>query len=1057
MFLITFGVNAQKPDFTNLELSNGWNQAEQLAFDSLGRMFVVEREGKVWMVDTSGAKASLPLIDISEEVGAWRDHGLNGFTLDPNFNNNGYFYLFYTVDRHHLLHYGTPTYNSAVNEYFDATIVRLTRYQADTATLCTTIIPGSRTILIGEDIKSGVPLLYESHSGGDLIFGTDGSLFITTGDGASYTYVDSGGGSSYWNQALMDSIIRPEENVGSFRSQMVNSLNGKILRVDPATGDGLDSNPFYDSNLPRSARSRVWTFGLRHPFRGTLRPGTGEKDITAGNPGVLYIGDVGWDNWEDINIVTGPGQNFGWPLYEGLTPHIGYQNTDKLNYDTPNPLYDTTTCTQQYYKFEDLLLQDLPGSKPQVKNPCDTTQFIADSLIFVHKRPVIDYKHGFQTRTGTFSGDSATVINTNDSLSPVQGQMFGGYSSIGGVWYNDDRFPFEWQNTYFHTDYVGQWIRNIVVNSLDQATEVKQFWDNNGNVVAMKLNPNNGCITYVAYPDKIKELCYTGVVNNPPEVIIQSDSTYGYGPLTINFSGLMSIDPENLPLQYYWEFGDGDTSTMAAPSHVYNDTTTTDPVVMYAKLTVTDDIGQTDTDSILISLNNTPPVVDITSISDGDLYSMNGSTNLPLDALVSDVEHTSGELSYSWQTFLHHNSHQHIESTDTNKVSSTVISPIGCLQFAQYYFRVVLTVTDAAGLSSVDSVRVYPACDPPSANFMSDTFTICKYDSIQFTDLSTNFAIQWEWHFPGGTPSISNEKNPVVHYDNSSGKFDVMLISSSFRGSDTLFIEDYVNVSSLPQVSISSTGNASIVCAGSKLTLTAGSPNPITSYQWSRYGVDIPGATGSTYNSFKTGNYRVYVSKANGCSKLSNKFRVDKKKLPTSVITSLDPLAFCQGDSVTLAAVNYPGYTFQWKKYSSSIPGATSQFYEVYTPGKYKIIATDSVGCSRSSNKLNVTLISCSKTGLLSNSDGSFFDNIKIEPNPSSIESTVFFNKQDAEPVQLEMHNLQGTRVFTQSISSDLTGSLEIRIDISQFDVGVYIVSLKSYTGIHHARLVIAR
>ena len=239
----TIPVLSQQTDFVNNVVSSGWDQAEVISFDGAGRMFVAEKAGKIWMVDSQGVKMPTPLIDITDEVGAWRDHGLNGFALDPDFLNNGYMYLYYTVDRHHLINFGTPSYNPSTNTYFQATIARVTRYQADTSSGCTSIVPGSRFVLIGENKKSGIPVLFESHSGGDLIFGSDGSLLITTGDGGSYTTVDSGYGNAYWAQAIADSIIRPQENVGAFRSQMVNCLNGKILRVDPATGDGLETNP----------------------------------------------------------------------------------------------------------------------------------------------------------------------------------------------------------------------------------------------------------------------------------------------------------------------------------------------------------------------------------------------------------------------------------------------------------------------------------------------------------------------------------------------------------------------------------------------------------------------------------------------------------------------------------------------------------------------------------------------------------------------------------------------------------------------------------------------
>ncbi len=1046
------GANAQFPNFTNQVISSGWDQLEVVAFDSTGRLFAAEKGGKVWMVDTFGVKMITPILDISDEVGTWRDHGLNGFALDPDFLNNGFIYLFYTVDRHHLINFGTPSYNASANEYYQATISRVTRYTIDTANY-STIVSNSRHILIGEDKKSGIPVLFESHSGGDLIFGNDGSLLVTTGDGGSYTFVDNGGGATYWSQAIADSIIRPQENVGAFRSQMINCLNGKVLRVDPATGDGLDSNPFYDNSDPRSPRSRVYALGLRNPFRGTIKPGTGDPDITAGDPGVIYLGDVGWDNWEDINIITEPAQNFGWPLYEGLTPHLGYQNTDQQNFDTPNPLFNGTSCAEQYYRFEDLLIQDTPVISPDFSNSCDTLQQIADSITFIHRRPEIDYKHGYQTRAGIFIGDSAATINITDTLSPVQGTMFGGYASVGGLWYNDDRFPFEWQNTYFHADYVGQWIRSFVIDEMDKASEVKPFWDNNGNIVCMKLNPSNGCISYVAYPDLIKEICYTGIINNPPNALALSDTLFGYTPLHVNFNGSSSTDPENLPLTYFWEFGDGDTSSLPNPIHTYTDPAS-QGLTLYAKLTVTDDVGQISVDSVQISLNNTPPVVDITSLNDGDMYSMNGLSNFSLIANVSDAEHAPGQLSYSWQTILHHNSHQHIEASDTNKISSTVISPVGCVPFADYHFRIVLTVTDEGGLSTIDSVRVYAACDAPTANFTGSNQDICKYDSVSFMDLSTNFAIDWKWEFPGGSPSTSKLQNPVVQYSDV-GEFDVKLIASSVRGSDTLILQDYITVKSLPQISITAPGNTNIVCAGSELKLTATSPNPIKSYQWSRWGVDISGATGSSYQVTKTGNYRVLVTKVNGCSKLSDKYRVNKKKLPVAHITANGPLAFCDGDSVILSATNNPGYTFQWKKYANDLSGDTTANLVVTKPGVYKAIVTDSIGCARASNKLVSNVIDCSNPSKeIFSTSGLGGRGFEIFPNPTNGPISLQFNQESSLQVMIEVLDMRGGVLVKELTHGLNVNSPDLRMDLSWLTPGVYMIRVTSKGEIQQALII---
>ena len=229
-----------------------------------GRFVAWERGGVAWMVGPDGVASVEPLIDISEEVGAWRDHGLLGLALDPDFSDNGFVYLLYTVDRHHLLFAGTPEYDPEEDWYFAATIARITRYTATAESDLAVVDPSSRTILLGESITTGLPILHQSHAAGALAFGTDGTLLCSMGDSASFIELDLGGQvpGGWVAMALDDGIIGPRQDIGAFRAQFQESLCGKFLRLDPDTGDGVPSNPWYDPAAPRSAASRVWTPGV---------------------------------------------------------------------------------------------------------------------------------------------------------------------------------------------------------------------------------------------------------------------------------------------------------------------------------------------------------------------------------------------------------------------------------------------------------------------------------------------------------------------------------------------------------------------------------------------------------------------------------------------------------------------------------------------------------------------------------------------------------------------------------------------------------------------------
>ncbi|MEO8146159.1 MAG: PQQ-dependent sugar dehydrogenase [Bacteroidia bacterium] len=714
VFAISSAQSYLPPGFIDSFVSNNWNSIVCFKFDGNGQMYACEKRGKIWVVDTSGVKQTTPLLDITEEVGNWGDNGFTGFCLDPDFLNNGYMYLFYTVDRHYLLYYGTPQYDSTVNEYQNATICRITRYQADSATNFKTLVAGSRFILLGEDKKHGIPLLYPAHSGAALLFGRDSSLIVCTSDGASYGDLDTGSvPSTFWAQAIADSIIPPEHNVGAFRSLLKNSLNGKILRLDRMTGNGLNSNPYFDSTDVRSPPSRTYATGFRNPFRSSIIPNTGSTDITAGDPGVLLVGDVGWNTWEELDIIKTGGGNYGWPVFEGITRELLYANAEIPDYEAPNPLYGVGACTQQYLYFGQTIDQPVLGGTPPFPNPCDTTQKIPDSLTSIHTRPDIDWRHNYAiTRVPGFQGSVAVSIQITAPASTVTGDMFEGNTSIGGVYYTGTSFPPLYHNSYFHVDYGQGWIRNFQLDVNHNLTHVAEFDTGSigpGSIVFLNMDPRTGCLMYIQYKTTIRKICYTGQVNYPPNAVATADTIYGLTPLTVQLTGSNSTDPENHPLTYLWDFGDGSfSSNLPNPLHTFTALPGV-PTVYTVTLTVKDDSNYVSSTTLKVFINDSPPSVQITSIAPNTLYSILTTTNIPLQANVSDAESPDSVLYYEWETVLHHNQHEHSESLDNDSVTYTILTPIGC-NGELFFYRISLKVVDPQGMEGNDYEDVYPDC-----------------------------------------------------------------------------------------------------------------------------------------------------------------------------------------------------------------------------------------------------------------------------------------------------------------------------------------------------------
>lgn len=480
----TTQLHAQLPaGFTRSTVQVGYAEPMGVVFSSTGQfMFVWDRSGRVFIsnfLDTGYIKQSQPIIDITDEVGYWGDHGLMSFCLSPTFEQDTLVYLYYIVDRHHLLHAGTPQYNPLANDYFNATIARVTRYKLTRTPTRIYADSASRKVLIGESSSTGIPVLYFSHAGRSLVFGSDKTLLLSTGEGSSFAGTDSGNFvGSYYGQALADGIIRPGENVGAFRAQMINSHSGKILRFDPNTGNGIPSNPFYDPAHPRSPQSRVWAMGCRNPYQMTIEPNTGSTNPANGNPGTIYIGDVGYNTWEEINIVKAAGLNMGWPLYEGQTTNPPYFALNKINPDDG-------------FVFKNRCLQP--------------TSFAIDPVVanrrLTHYRPAIAWKHGINdTRVPWFNGTVATDPQVGAAGSPVTGDMFNGNCVIGGVFYTGTAFGAAYQNTYMFADFTGNWINvaHPVAQQpfLNSITKLAPAGYTNS-IVDMEQNPLDNSLVYV--------------------------------------------------------------------------------------------------------------------------------------------------------------------------------------------------------------------------------------------------------------------------------------------------------------------------------------------------------------------------------------------------------------------------------------------------------------------------------------------------------------------------------------------------------------------------------
>jgi glucose/arabinose dehydrogenase len=213
-----------------------------------GRLFVAEQAGRVRIAKPDGTLSTF--LNISTKVDTSGERGLQALTFDPGFSTNGYVYLHYTKKATST----TPVHNR---------VVRVTA-SGDRA------VSGSEKRIFRLDNQTS-----DHHMGGAIDFGTDGKLYIATGD-----------------------------NETPDNSQQLTNLFGKMLRINKS-GTIPTKNPFYST---ASGNNRaIWALGLRNPFKFAVQPVTG----------TIFINDVGEKAWEEINQLE-KGANYGWPVHEGI-------------------------------------------------------------------------------------------------------------------------------------------------------------------------------------------------------------------------------------------------------------------------------------------------------------------------------------------------------------------------------------------------------------------------------------------------------------------------------------------------------------------------------------------------------------------------------------------------------------------------------------------------------------------------------------------------------------------------------------------------------------------
>ena len=247
-----------QPDFSLENIAGSFNRLVDITNCGDDRLFVVERNGTIRIIQPDGSVLPTPFLNIDPIVDSGQsEQGLLGLAFHPDYLNNGYFYVYY------------------IDNQEDTQLSRFSVSAADP----NVADPNSEFKILD------TPQPFWNHNGGCIKFGPDGYLYISLGDGGS-------GGD-------------PQNN-GQKRSTFL----GKMLRIDVDTGDPYAipaDNPFADDDF---TLDEIWSLGLRNVWRFSFDQVTGD----------MWMGDVGQDDWEEVSFQpasSSGGENYGWRCYEG--------------------------------------------------------------------------------------------------------------------------------------------------------------------------------------------------------------------------------------------------------------------------------------------------------------------------------------------------------------------------------------------------------------------------------------------------------------------------------------------------------------------------------------------------------------------------------------------------------------------------------------------------------------------------------------------------------------------------------------------------------------------
>lgn len=626
--------------FTDTAVVTGLTSPIAVSFGSDDRVFIAEKSGLIKTYDSIADSTPTTVVDLRPKVHDYWDRGMLGLALDPAYPTRPYLYVLYSFD---AFANGTfPRWGDQCPTPPGPTQDGCLIYgQLSRLTLNASHVATTETPLITAWCQQ-----FPSHSIGTITFGRDGALYVSGGEGASFNYVEYGQTGNPCGDPPSPAgtnLSPPAAEGGALRSQSLRRPAGEPVTL---SGTVLRVDPDTGDGLPGNPYFSSADPNARRIIASGLR--NPFRMTARSGTDELWVGDVGWGTWEEIDRIPvgndSTAENFGWPCYEGAARQNGY---DSANLNLCESLYT-------------------PGGPGQ-------------------NAPYYTYNH------------AAKVVPTDPCPT--------GSSSISGLTFeNGSTYPGDYQGALFFSDYSRNcvWAMQAGTNGQPDSGRLLPFVTGAAGPVQVVTGPG-GDVFYVAMNSgELHRVSYP-IGNRPPAAVATATPSSGTAPLTVQFDGTGSSDPDGDEITYAWDL-DGDGA--------YDDSTSPQPVFTYTASTlvglqVRDGADATGTTTVNVFVDSESPLPLIDSPSStlqwtvGQTVTFSGHAtdpqdgNLPASAL-------------SWQLTLQHcpsNCHAHVLQTFNGVASGSFATPDH-----EYpsYLELKLTATDSSGRSASTTVRLDP-------------------------------------------------------------------------------------------------------------------------------------------------------------------------------------------------------------------------------------------------------------------------------------------------------------------------------------------------------------